>query len=78
MLSSGAAGQRAWPERGEWRRGAVARAARLLRQLAGMPDYAGHVEHLRTCHPERAVPSEREFFEEYVRARYADGPTRCC
>jgi uncharacterized short protein YbdD (DUF466 family) len=43
-----------------------------------MPDYAVHVEHLRRCHPERAVPSEREFYEEFVRARYADGPTRCC
>jgi uncharacterized short protein YbdD (DUF466 family) len=54
------------------------RSAHLLRQLAGMPDYAAHVEHLRRCHPNRAVPTEREFFDEYVRARYADGPTRCC
>jgi uncharacterized short protein YbdD (DUF466 family) len=43
-----------------------------------MPDYAAHVKHLRRCHPERSVPTEREFFDEYVRARYADGPTRCC
>jgi uncharacterized short protein YbdD (DUF466 family) len=43
-----------------------------------MPDYAAHIEHLRRCHPERALPSEREFFDEYLRARYADGPTRCC
>jgi uncharacterized short protein YbdD (DUF466 family) len=49
-----------------------------VRRIAGMPDYAAHVEHLRRCHPERPLPSEREFFEEYVRARYADGPTRCC
>ena len=49
-----------------------------VRRIAGMPDYAAHVEHLRRCHPERAVPSEREFYEEFVRARYADGPTRCC
>jgi uncharacterized short protein YbdD (DUF466 family) len=43
-----------------------------------MPDYAAHVEHLRRCHPERPVPSERAFYEEFVRARYEDGPTRCC
>jgi uncharacterized short protein YbdD (DUF466 family) len=43
-----------------------------------MPDYAAHVEHMRRCHPERKVASEREFYEEFVRARYADGPTRCC
>jgi uncharacterized short protein YbdD (DUF466 family) len=49
-----------------------------LRRVAGMPDYAAYVAHLRRCHPERAVPSEREYFDEYVRARYGDGPTRCC
>jgi len=49
-----------------------------VRRIAGMPDYAAHVQHLRRCHPERAVPTEREFYEEFVRARYADGPTRCC
>jgi len=63
-------------------RGAVRPAVRGLlsavRRIAGMPDYAAHVEHLRRCHPERAVPSEREFYEAFVEARYADGPTRCC
>lgn len=53
-------------------------SARFLRQLAGMPDYAAHLEHLRRYHPERGVPSEREFFEDYLRSRYAEGPTRCC
>jgi uncharacterized short protein YbdD (DUF466 family) len=77
MLDSGAAGRGG--------SGAVAIAAGiwraladLLRKLAGMPDYAAHVEHLRRCHPGQRVPTEREFFDEYVRARYADGPTRCC
>jgi uncharacterized short protein YbdD (DUF466 family) len=49
-----------------------------LRQIAGMPDYERHIEHLRRCHPERAIPSERQYYEEFVRARYHDGPTRCC
>ena len=49
-----------------------------VRRIAGMPDYAAHVEHLRRCHPERGVPTEREFYEDFVRARYADEATRCC
>jgi uncharacterized short protein YbdD (DUF466 family) len=49
-----------------------------LRRIAGMPDYPAYVEHLRRCHPERQVPTESEFYEEYLRARYADSPTRCC
>jgi uncharacterized short protein YbdD (DUF466 family) len=57
---------------------ALSRLLRTVRRIAGMPDYAAHVEHMRRCHPERKVASEREFYEEFVRARYADGPTRCC
>jgi uncharacterized short protein YbdD (DUF466 family) len=49
-----------------------------LRTIAGMPDYGAHVEHLRRCHPETAIPSERQFYDDFVRARYGDGPTRCC
>jgi uncharacterized short protein YbdD (DUF466 family) len=56
----------------------VARAGELLRRIAGMPDYEAYVEHLRRCHPERALPTEREYFEQYVTVRYGDGPTRCC
>ena len=56
----------------------VERVLQVVRRVAGMPDYAAHVAHLRECHPERDVPSAREFYEEYVRARYGDGPTRCC
>jgi uncharacterized short protein YbdD (DUF466 family) len=49
-----------------------------LRRVAGMPDYAAHLEHLRRNHPECPLPTERQFYEEFVRRRYADGPTRCC
>ena len=49
-----------------------------LKHLLGMPDYQRFVEHLRRCHPERPVPSEREFFEQYVTDRYGTGTTRCC
>ncbi len=49
-----------------------------LRRIAGMPDYAAYCAHLRTAHPDRALPTEREFFDEYLRTRYEGGPTRCC
>ena len=60
------------------RRGVLGELLGVLRRVAGMPDYAAHVEHLRRCHPERPVPTEREYFEAFVSARYGDGPTRCC
>jgi uncharacterized short protein YbdD (DUF466 family) len=56
----------------------VERVLGVVRRVAGMPDYAAHVAHLRERHPEYDVPSAREFYEDYVRARYGDGPTRCC
>ena len=59
-------------------RARLAQALAALRRIAGMPDYAAHVEHLRRSHPERPLPTEREFYQEYLRARYGDGPTRCC
>lgn len=49
-----------------------------LRRIAGMPDYAAHLEHLRRHHPERSIPTERQFYEDFLRTRYGDGPTRCC
>lgn len=49
-----------------------------LRRIAGMPDYASYVEHLRRCHPALPEPSERQFYEDFIRARYEEGPTRCC
>jgi len=49
-----------------------------IRRLMGMPDYPGYVEHVRACHPERAVPSEREYYEQYLERRYGNGVSRCC
>lgn len=62
---------------GRWRERARA-AIGAMRRVAGMPDYAAHLQHLRRCHPGHALPTEREYFEQYVAARYGDGPTRCC
>ena len=60
--------------RTEWFR----RATAILRRVVGMPDYETYVAHLVQKHPGCAVPSEREFFDQYVTARYSGGPTRCC
>ena len=49
-----------------------------IRAISGMPDYAAYVAHQRRCHPDRPVPSERQFYDDFVRSRYGDGPTRCC
>jgi len=75
------------PRRLEWRSSPSARCLTFLtfrtfltfiRQVAGMPDYSAHLEHLRRCHPDQPVPTERQFYDEFTRARYGDGPTRCC
>jgi uncharacterized short protein YbdD (DUF466 family) len=50
----------------------------VLRRIAGMPDYQRHLEHLQRCHRDCPVPTEKEYYEEFLAARYQDGPTRCC
>jgi uncharacterized short protein YbdD (DUF466 family) len=56
----------------------LSRMLGALRRMAGMPDYEAHVAHLRRCHPETPVPTQRQFYDEFVSSRYNDGPTRCC
>ncbi len=51
---------------------------RVIRQVTGMPDYGAYLGHHRRCHPGHPPLGEREFFADYLRARYADGPNRCC
>ena len=59
-------------------------AARGLRRtgrlMCGIPDYDGYVAHLRQHHPDKAVPSYRDFFRDRLEARYGGkgGTTRCC
>jgi uncharacterized short protein YbdD (DUF466 family) len=50
----------------------------ILGKVAGMPDYQAYLQYLRHSHPDCAVPTEREYYAEFVRSRYEDGPTRCC
>jgi uncharacterized short protein YbdD (DUF466 family) len=49
-----------------------------VKRIAGMPNYEGYVEHIATCHPECPVPSEREYYEMYLKQRYEGGGMRCC
>ena len=56
----------------------LARLASVLRQVSGMPDYMNYVKHVRHCHPDMPVLTQREHYTEYLNTRYRDGPTRCC
>lgn len=58
--------------------GTVARAVRVLKRISGMPDYTGYLNHMAERHPGCAVVSEREFYDQYVQARYGNGASRCC
>jgi uncharacterized short protein YbdD (DUF466 family) len=66
------------PERTEGDRRTVRPWIAAIRRILGMPDYPAYLELMRRRHPECAVPTEREYFDEYVKARYSGGPTRCC
>jgi uncharacterized short protein YbdD (DUF466 family) len=68
---------------GQWGRGAEGQdrlqsfVARV-RQVLGMPNYREYVRHLALCHPERPVPTEQEYFDQFVQSRYQSGGARCC
>lgn len=50
---------------------------RVLKQVAGEGEYARYCAHLRSCHPEIAIPSEKEFYLDRLNEKYAR-PSRCC
>ncbi|HQW66267.1 MAG TPA: YbdD/YjiX family protein [Gemmatimonadales bacterium] len=49
-----------------------------IRRILGMPDYAAYCAHVRASHPGVPLPTEREYFDDYLKSRYEGGPTRCC
>lgn len=53
-------------------------AVRIGRRLVGAPDYEAYVAHLRAHHPQRAIPTRAQFFDERQRACYRGGGGRCC
>jgi uncharacterized short protein YbdD (DUF466 family) len=73
-MPADAEGGRLWARIRRW----LAAVPGGARRVAGMPDYAAYLDHLRRCHPGQPLPSEKEYFELYTRSRYGDGPTRCC
>ena len=49
-----------------------------FKQIVGMPDYPRYLEHVNRHHPECRVLTEREYYDQYIAARYAGGGSRCC
>ena len=56
----------------------VAAIARVLRAIAGAPDYDRYVAHMRARHPGTAPLSVGEFLAERQRARFEKPGSRCC
>ncbi len=52
-------------------------AWKIVMELAGEADYARYCAHLRAHHPEKALPTEREFFLKRLEEKYSR-PSRCC
>ena len=53
------------------------RLLRVVRRIAGMPDYAAYLEHTTWAHPGATPMTEREYFDDYVTGKYS-GVSRCC
>ena len=49
-----------------------------LRELTDESAYERYVEHVRTHHPGRPVPSRREFERQRLDAKDANPGVRCC
>ncbi len=54
------------------------RAARILRFVAGAPDYERYVAHVRAHHPGVPPMTCDEFVRERLDARYSKPGARCC
>ena len=52
--------------------------ARLLRAIAGVPDYERYVAHMHARHPGTAPMSAGDFLAERQRARFEKPGGRCC
>jgi uncharacterized short protein YbdD (DUF466 family) len=49
-----------------------------LRELTDESAYERYVEHVRTHHPDRPVPSRREFERQRLAAKDTNPGVRCC
>jgi uncharacterized short protein YbdD (DUF466 family) len=57
---------------------AVGRAAGILRQVIGAPDYQCYVAHVRACHPGAEPLGWDEFYRVRLEERYNRPGSRCC
>jgi uncharacterized short protein YbdD (DUF466 family) len=78
MLGRRTGGRAGYPRSGWWRTDLTSTVLTMVRRIAGMPDYDSHIEHLRRHHPLAEIPTQRQFYDEFLKARYGDSPTRCC
>lgn len=58
--------------------GAARQVARVVRTLAGVPDYERYVEHLRARHPGERPLTRDEFVRLRQEERYNRPGSRCC
>ncbi len=49
----------------------------MLREAIGETAYQRYCEHMRARHPERQVPTEKEFYLSRLSEKYSR-PNRCC
>jgi uncharacterized short protein YbdD (DUF466 family) len=49
----------------------------VLREASGEGDYARYCAHLRAHHPDHPLPSEKQFYLERLKQKYAR-VSRCC
>ena len=59
-------------------RAALGRAARIVRFVAGAPDYERYVAHVRARHPDTVPLTRAEFERQRLADRYDRPGARCC
>ncbi|MEO7822390.1 MAG: YbdD/YjiX family protein, partial [Gemmatimonadaceae bacterium] len=59
-------------------RASLSRWAAILRAVAGVPDYARYLAHMRAAHPRDRIMTETEFNRSRLVARYDSVGSRCC
>jgi uncharacterized short protein YbdD (DUF466 family) len=57
---------------------ACVRAAAVLRQVLGAPDYDRYVRHVQRCHPGTEPIGMREFYRARLDERYNKPGAKCC
>lgn len=59
-------------------RAALERAACVLRQVIGVPDYDRYLAHVRAHHPDAVPLSRDEFVRQRMLDKYSRPGGRCC